>query len=127
LKLESQGHKTLFGTVIAGEMDLVDIVLGGWTTSDCKVDPSRTGSGNFITFLTDDTRQQILFPVDGDQKYWIVGEEETKIGSPVMKAGRATGVTVGCIDFLTFDVKLPHSSSKTVEFAVTSKGPVYLL
>ena len=47
---------------------------------------------NFITFLTDDIRQQFLFPVDSDQKYWIVGEEETKIGSPVIKAGRATGV-----------------------------------
>ena len=128
LELENQCRKTLFGTVIAGEMDLVDIGLEGLTTSDwclIKVDPSRIGSGNHITFLTDDREQKILFPVDSDWKYWIVGEEDMKIGSPVMKAGRATGVTVGCVDFLKFDVKLPHSPNKTVEFTVTLKGPVY--
>jgi hypothetical protein len=63
--------------------------------------------------------------VDSDRKYWVAGEEETKIGSLVMIAGRATGVTVGCIDFLKFDLKLPHSPSKTVEFAVTSKGSIF--
>ena len=70
-------------------------------------------------------KQQILFPIDNDWKYWIIGEEETKIGSPVIKAGRATSVTVGCIDLLKFDIKLPHSPSKTVEFAVSSKGSMY--
>ena len=128
LELENQSRNTLFGTVVAGEMDLVDIGLGGLTASDwclIKVDSSRIGSGNYVTFLTDDRKQKILFPVDSDWKYWIVGEEETKIGSPVMKAARATGVTVGCIDFSKFDVKLPHSPSKTVEYTVTSKGPVY--
>lgn len=83
------------------------------------------GSGNYITFLTDDREEKILFLVDSDWKYWIEGQDEMIIGSPVMKAARATGVTVGCIDFLKFDVKLPHSPSKTVEYTITSKGPVY--
>lgn len=115
LGLENQSHNTLFGTVIAGETDLVDIGLRGLTTSDwclIKVDSSRIGLGNYVTFLTDDRRQKILFPVDSDWEYWIVGEEEIKIGSPMSKVARATGVTVGCIDFSKFDVKLPHSPSK---------------
>ena len=48
-----------------------------------------------------------------------------KIESSMRKTGRVIDVTIDCIDFLKFDVKLSHSSSKTIEFAVTSKRLIY--
>ena len=38
----------------------------------------------------------------------------------VVKAGRSTGVTVGNVDFIKFDVKLPGSRTTTSEYTITS-------
>ena len=112
-----------FGQVVAGEMAVVDTEIGvSWADWILiKVDPPRVRRyPNILDFQPKDIMNQALFVPRDHRYYYITSEGKVELGVQIVKAGRATGITTGKIEFVKFDVKLPDSSAVTSEYTVVS-------
>ena len=112
---------TRFGQVLYGEMDVVESEGENCSIDWCliKVDQGREGE-NSIAFKPETIENRAYFGPQDNSQYNITQEGTLMKGIRVVKAGRSTGVTVGNVDFIKFDVKLPGSSTTTSEYTITS-------
>ena len=111
---ELEAADLYFGTVIAGEMDIADMGLGGSTCLDwalVKINPARTVSQNYITYVGKTRSDRDTFKTR-DMRYYVEQDGEIDLGLRVLKVGRKTGITLGNIDWIRFDVKLPWVSMR---------------
>jgi hypothetical protein len=121
-RIKNLEQKTLaFGTVMCGELDVVECDDGKRSVDWCliKLDEGRSGE-NFITFVPDSLADQYTFyPRDGI-RCWITGGGDLEVGDRVIKAGKATGATCATVNYVKFDVRLPCSPCVTAEYTATS-------